>query len=103
MSKEWTEGEIFALTTHVECFACGTHTPITDIRHSDPIEDEDDLDAAYDEVTCCDDPALGFLIVSDKPIFGNEQGLDDDGHIRAHMGQPERWHYSVNDVLEVLT
>jgi hypothetical protein len=94
-----SEEEVWAKVTHVQCFMCGTLSKIDWTMH-----DEDDLDDAYDVFQCCDDPSFEAIILSDKPLFENEEA-NDDAKIQENpvLGiYADQWKYHVAEDLITL-
>lgn len=94
-----TEESLWKQVTHLHCHNCNTRTEVDFLGFD--LESQDDLDDAYDEVECCDDPILEAEIHSDEPLFDNDE-VNDDFVIKANprLGiESNRYEYTVDEDL----
>lgn len=94
-----SEEEVWAKVNHVHCFMCDQMTAIDFTMH-----DEGDLDDAYDTIECCDDPSFEAVILSDEPLFDNEEA-NDDARIQENRAlgiMHDQYQYHVGEDLLIL-
>lgn len=104
-----TLDELYAKATHIRCAMCSTSTRNDEGRITFLVESEADLDDAYDDMDCCDDPVLEAEIVSERPMFpphDPDSEANQDAYVAANprLGlYSDSWHYLIgDDLLDVI-
>ena len=96
------ESDIYPKTTHLHCLTCDTTSSFKSLVTVPP-KDEAEIDTYYDVVSCCGDPFLEALLISDKPLFP-EDNPDSEVNMDAVIDENPRlgiekthWKYTVDE------
>lgn len=106
MDRSDIETAVWKHATHIRCVMC-SHRFKNDGDHDldFKVESEADLDDAYDDVLCCGDQFLQAEIVSEKPLYpedDRESEVNQDAFVAYNPGAGiygDQWHYTVNEDL----
>lgn len=96
------ETDIYPRATHLHCLTCDTESSF-EALFTVPPKDESEVDSYYDVVTCCGDPYIEAVIISDKPLFpednpDSEVNSDHMIDVNPRLGIDEPvWKYLLND------
>lgn len=88
------EAELFSKTTHISCVMCKTVMPVKQVGFTPASKDE--VEDAYELTSCCDDPVLEALIISDVPLFADGDKAAPINDDYWNYGT-DRYEYTLND------